>query len=344
MSHRKRSLLLFTLIIFFLVTALNARAKTDLVILENGDNIHGEIKSLERGVLTLSTDWMGTIQVEWIHIQEIRSEFVFEVVLSDGRKSLGSIQPNPKERELEVVGESDTLEAEHLAVVGITPIEKRFLDRISFSAELGASYYSSNTSKQLSIGTDFKYRTEKYGGSADYNSIFSQQQEAPETQRKEFKASGQRFFANNWSAIALTDLLQSQELNLNLRSVFGGGLTKELIRTNSAIVTVIGGSVYNREDYIEEPIKNSIEGLSGVSVQAFRFDKPEFDVTTTLYAIPSFSEWGRVRINFNTGLRLKLFHDFYWNASLFENYDSRPPEGNQKNDFGIQTTFGWTFN
>jgi hypothetical protein len=81
--------LFFILLWFSLGASLNARAKTDLVILENGDSIHGEIKSLERGILTLKTDWMGTIQVEWIHIQEIRSDFSFEVVLSDGQKSLG---------------------------------------------------------------------------------------------------------------------------------------------------------------------------------------------------------------------------------------------------------------
>lgn len=36
--------------------------------------------------------------------------------------------------------------------------------------------------------------------------------------------------------------------------------------------------------------------------------------------------------------------DFTWNVSLFESYDSRPPvEGTQQNDFGINSTLGWSF-
>ena len=63
-----------------------------------------------------------------------------------------------------------------------------------------------------------------------------------------------------------------------------------------------------------------------------------------LYAFPSFSEWGRIRLEFKAGLRFKLFHDLSWNASLFENYDSRPPPSDTShNDFGVETTFGWTF-
>ena len=89
MSPRNRSLWFFILLWFSLGASLNARAKTDLVILENGDSIHGGIKSLERGILTWKADWMGTIQVEWIHIQEIRSDFSFVVIPSDGQKSLG---------------------------------------------------------------------------------------------------------------------------------------------------------------------------------------------------------------------------------------------------------------
>jgi len=344
MQTRFKSPILVTLISLCLAMGLSARSKTDLVILENGDTIHGEIKGLERGILKLSTDWMGTIQVEWVHIQEIRSDFFFQVVLSDGTKSLGSIQTDPKERALEVISEDETFEADHLAVVGITPVEDRFLDRISFSIELGASYYSSNVDKKLSLGTDVAYRTDKYAGSADYNTLYSQQGEAPETQRNELKARGQRFFGKNWSAIAVANLLQSQELNLDLRSVFGGGLTKELIRTNKAILTVLGGAAYNREQYTAEPVRNSMEGLSGISFQTFQYDKPEFDVITAFYALPSFTDLGRVRLEVDAGFRFKLFHDFYLSASLFENYDSRPPEGNKKNDFGVQTTFGWTFN
>ena len=45
-------------------TLLEARDKTDVVRLKNGDRITGEIKELERGKLTVKTDSMGTLSIE----------------------------------------------------------------------------------------------------------------------------------------------------------------------------------------------------------------------------------------------------------------------------------------
>ena len=38
-----------------------AAPKTDVVVLVNGDRITGEVKQLERGILTYGTDFMGTL-------------------------------------------------------------------------------------------------------------------------------------------------------------------------------------------------------------------------------------------------------------------------------------------
>ena len=44
---------------------LHAAPKTDVVILVNGDRITGEVKALEKGILSYSTDSIGTISIEW---------------------------------------------------------------------------------------------------------------------------------------------------------------------------------------------------------------------------------------------------------------------------------------
>ena len=344
MEPSAKHLALLSITVLLLGVELLGRSKTDLVVLDNGDSVHGEITGLSRGVLTLKTEWMGTLQIEWIRIKEIRSDHTFEVVLSDGRKGLGSLRSDSEARVLAISDKTARLETAQRKVVGITPIEGRFLKSLKFSVELGASYYSSNSAKQLSIGSSARYRTKKWGGSANISTISSGQQDAPSTQRRELRTSAQRFFSNNWSAISIANFLHSEELNLDLRSILGGGVTKELVRTNRSIFTVLGGLAVNRERYFEEPIQNSAEGLTGIRFEMFQFDKPEFDLTSTFYAIPSFSDWGRLRIEFDLGLRFKLFRDLYWSGSLFENHDSRPPEGNRKNDFGVQTTFGWMFN
>ena len=61
--------LFFTILLQLMSIPALARDKTDVVILKNGDRVTGEIKSLDRGKMSLSTDHMGTIQIEW---EEVR--------------------------------------------------------------------------------------------------------------------------------------------------------------------------------------------------------------------------------------------------------------------------------
>ncbi len=44
---------------------LEARPNTDSVVLDNGNLITGELKSLENGIIRFSTDAMGTVSIEW---------------------------------------------------------------------------------------------------------------------------------------------------------------------------------------------------------------------------------------------------------------------------------------
>lgn len=102
--------------------------------------------------------------------------------------------------------------------------------------------------------------------------------------------------------------------------------------------------LYNREKFLDdETFQNSLESLAGLSFQAFKFRDPKVDITSNLFAIPSITDWGRIRLEFSIKLRWEIFRDFYWSASAFDSFDSRPPEGTEKNDFGVVTAIGYTF-
>ena len=49
----------------FVSLSASAAAKTDIVIVVNGDSLTGEVKSLERGRLRFKTDATDTISIEW---------------------------------------------------------------------------------------------------------------------------------------------------------------------------------------------------------------------------------------------------------------------------------------
>ena len=59
-------------------------ADTDVVVLRNGDRLHGEIKGLRFGRLELSTTSMSTIYVEWDKVVGLTSPSFFEIETADG--------------------------------------------------------------------------------------------------------------------------------------------------------------------------------------------------------------------------------------------------------------------
>jgi len=327
----------------FSATILEARPKTDVVVLANGDHITGEIKKLERGKLSLNTDWMGTLQIEWQHIERLESEYFYEVVMSSGVKYFGSLKSSEDQNTIDVSSAYSTQTAEHLRVVQITPIEKTFLDRLDFAIDMGFNYTQANNSGEMNLSSNGRYRTEKYLAQADYTTLFKKQQDLDRTARNQLNLTFFRYLPNRWFINVLSSFLQSDELSLDLRSVVGGGAGRNLVQTNRIIFSAIGGAVVNRESYVGEPVHTTAEGLTGVQFQTFQFDNPEMDITTNFFAIPSFSDWGRVRLDFNTKVRIEIIKDLFWQLSLFDNYDSRPPEGARKNDFGINTGVGWSF-
>jgi hypothetical protein len=68
-------------------------AQTDSLILKNGNTIVGEIKVMDKGVLTIETGYSKSdFTIEWSGIKEIYSNTIFLITLTDGRRIDGSVK------------------------------------------------------------------------------------------------------------------------------------------------------------------------------------------------------------------------------------------------------------
>jgi hypothetical protein len=67
-------------------------------------------------------------------------------------------------------------------------------------------------------------------------------------------------------------------------------------------------------------------------------------LSNTLVVVPVISQGGRWRITNVTAFKREIITDFYFNVSLNEFFDSKPPtEDTNKNDFSVTTSFGISF-
>ena len=61
-----------------------AREKSDVLHMNNGDTLTGEIKLLEHGKLRLGTAYMGDVSIEWDDVAKLESDFEFQLERVDG--------------------------------------------------------------------------------------------------------------------------------------------------------------------------------------------------------------------------------------------------------------------
>jgi hypothetical protein len=111
------------------------------------------------------------------------------------------------------------------------------------------------------------------------------------------------------------------------------------------LLSVQAGLQVARENLVDEPEDtDSIEAVFSASWDWFRFDAPELDWSTSAEVIPSLTESGRVRANFDTGLQWEMFNDLKWGLSLYSSFDNKPQSADAStSDYGINTTLTYEF-
>jgi len=328
-----------------LLASPTAAQKTDIVIMTNGDTLTCEIKELVRGRLRVSTDSMGTILVEWEDVRQVTSPSRFEVELATGERFIGSFRATPQPGRLSVAGDTGTTVHGHASVVRITPMGDSWWSRVDGSLDLGFSFTKANEARQLTLSGEGTHRAERFGTRVTFSSLLTSQEGIDNTSRQVIGIQIQRFLPRRWLLAVLSQFQQNEELQLDLRSTFGAGAGRYLIQTNRTILSLLGGVSFTRERFTgPEPGASNAEALSILQFQTFTFDDPETDISATLVVIPSLTEAGRIRIDLDTRIRREILKDFYWNIGFFDNYDSEPPAAiAERNDYGLISSFGWTF-
>jgi putative salt-induced outer membrane protein YdiY len=324
--------------------ANDARAapKVDLVSIEKGDRLICEIKSLDRGRLTVSTDALDTVHVYWDRIDHVASPRVFEVELDDGRRYYGSLAGTVARR-LVVGAPPAGVEVDMHEVIRITPLEASFFSRIDGHIDLGFSFNKADLETRWTVNAVADYRSRSYEGSVTLASQLSIRDNADELSRNTVSVAGRRLFSHRWFGVVVGQLQENQELSLDLRTVAGGGAGRYLVQSNSTSLQVFSGLVHTREQFTGTDMRNSPEVLVGTSWDWFSARNNDIDLTTTAVGYFNVGGDARTRVESQSALRFEFLKDFYFSVNGYSSYDSSPPEGRANSDGGVSLTLGWKF-
>src|SRR5262249_9644630 len=237
--------------------------KTDVVILRNGDHITGEVKGLARGKLDYSTDDAGRLSIEWEKVARLTSPHSFDSEDTRGLRRFGRLRPSHRDGFVVFEnGRADTLPV--TSVIEITPLNATFVERLSAYLDLGFTLAKANQATTFSLNGNLAYRGPAMGSQLTYDSYAQGQESVPTTTRNTARQSVSWSLPRRWSAVALAQFEQNDELDLDHRVTVGGAGERMLVHTNQMELAAGAGLVGTQEQFssaTQSTDNTSLEGL-----------------------------------------------------------------------------------
>ena len=345
MSRLIPGLLAATILFLTCLSPAAIAAKTDVVILVNGNAVTGEVKGLEFGSLRYSTDSMGTVNIDWEDIVSVTSEQSLQIELADGTRYFGKLYPPDERHFVRIVTASQEVVIESSEVVRITPIEtsESFLERLDGSFSFGIQTQKSSEVTTSNLAADVSYRTRKYLFGTRLNSSVTDQPNEPTSARQSISFNYQRFRPNRWFTDWFTGWEKNDELGIAGRGSAGVALGRFITQTNRSQLSLALGVQGARSSFIGED-ESTTEGEGRIEIRYLRrrlSPETSFRFTSTIY--PLLSDVSQYRAESDLSLRREVFEDLFLELGVGFSYLSDPPTGGEKSDYTATTSIGYSF-
>lgn len=331
-----------------LITLPVSAAKTDIVILKNGDRITGEFKKIERGQLQWSTDSMGTISIEWKDVASLESKFRLQAELASGTRYIGFARAGDEPERLKLVETPDAEKGDNLLmdrVVRVARLDEGSIpDRFDGYVSFGYDYANASDVTKLNTDAGIRARRARFAWKVDASVRVTDTATEPSSQRTNLSGSYSRFLRDRWFRTYVLNFESNDELGLRLRTLVGAGGGRHLVQTNSYEWAIMAGLAVTQEEFEEASPAENVELLLGTDFSWYVFDTPKTDVSSTLYILPSLTDSGRYRGQADVRARREIVSDLFFELSFYGSYDSRPGETAAGDfDYGITTSLGYEF-
>lgn len=348
-----------TLRLFLCLAAAGGLLLADQVLLKNGDRITGKIVKSDAKMLVLKTDYAGEVTIDRAQITSVASEDPLHVQLKD-RTVVGQVTP-AGEAAVEVrPSEGAPVKSALGEVLALrSAAEQRLWEReqerinhprlndfwsgfvsLSFAGSSGNSQTSSIATAASASRQAGKNKMGLY-----FNQVYASQSNILPHGATANRISGgyriDRDINARMFVFGTTDFDYDKFLDLDLRSVLGGGLGYHIWKSSSGFWDFNAGGVHNREKFGTGLVRNSGELLLGEESSHKLLRSVKFYQKAILY--PNLSQTGEYRMNFDAGAAMPIFKWLEWNIGFSDRYLSNPILGKKSNDLLYTTGIRFSF-
>jgi len=341
-------------VLFFLVFA-NSLLFADQIAFKNGDRLTGAILKSDAKILVIRTAVAGEVTAAWQEIQGLTSDQPLYVGLVDGATLVGRV--TTREGRLEIATKTGTVEAPKENVAALrNEAEQRafeksqrpdFLHRWEGGLDAGFDLTRGNSDTR---NFRFAFRAERKVGRDNLTlyaetlySIDDLPNASPHITEDERRGSARfdRDLASRLFAFANADFMSDGLQDLNLRSVFGGGIGYHLIKRHRTTLDLLGGANFTRENYIEIQ-RNLGAGQVGEEFK-LKLGKNTSLIQNFAYFPDLTEHGGNYRTNFRLGTITMIIKWLGWQNNLTDSYVTNPPAGKKRNEIvftsGLHVSF-----
>jgi hypothetical protein len=319
-------------------------AKTDVVVLRNGDRLTGEVDQLERGKLQFKTDDMGTLQIEWDKVRSVAAAARFDVDDLYGRRYVGSLEPGASPGEVRIVTVAAIAVVPLVEIVRLRRIGSTFWRRLDGSIDAGASFTSASELFTADVAATIGLEKPGFEIEVDGTANLTTQPDVEDTGRSALSVSYARRYPARWVALASGQVEQNRELGFDLRSSAAVGGGRYLVQQQRQRLLGGVGVSLNREQPVEGEESTNVELTALLTYDVVSYDFPNLDVSVSAMGFASLTDSGRWRFEVDARLKREFVKDFYATLRGYESYDSRPGSADAaQNDYGVTFGLGWSF-
>ncbi|MBA3973057.1 MAG: hypothetical protein C0504_02425 [Candidatus Solibacter sp.] len=331
----------------------------DQITLKNGDRITGTIVKSDDKSLVLKTAYAGDVTIDMAQIASINAGDMLHVQLKD-RIVVGRIAP-AAEGAVEIrTGEGAAFTAPLGELLALrTAAGQRAWEReqerisrprlndfwsgfasLSFAGSSGNARTSSIATAAAASRQAGKNKMGLY-----FNQVYASQSNVLPHGATANRISGgyrlDRGVGGRLFVFGTADFDHDRFMDLDLRSVFGGGLGYHIWKSGRGFWDFNAGGVHNREKFGAGLVRNSGEILLGEESSHRLFQSVKLYQKAIFY--PNLSTRGEYRLNFDAGAAMPIFKWLEWNIGFSNRYLSNPIAGKKSNDLLYTTGIRFSF-
>ncbi len=340
--------------LLFALSVVPVNLFADQITLKNGDRITGTIVKSDGKKLTVKTDAMGEVIIDWPAVQAMSSKDQLHLTLKDGRQLEGTVTTADGNLQVETKSGPVTTPVGEIASLR-NPAEQALYEKTlhptlfqSWTAEANVGFAltaGNSETKNLAVAFKGTRKTLNDKLSLYANSVYATNDApgaVPSTTAnavlggfrydRDFTARVFGFVGADFA----TDALQT----LDLRTVLGGGLGYHAVKAEATTLDFLAGMTYTRENYATFT-RNFPAAMFGNEL-AHKF-RGNTTLTQRFSFFPDLKNTGEYRARFDVGTVTKLNTWLGWQNAFGDIYVTNPPAGKKKNDIILTTGLNVSF-